>query len=82
MLSDGLQFANIVINNLYNFWIQGKTGNDDIQRYIRQTQDIINEPDWREFIDVISRSAMEFMVSEYGENQDWEEAQRPPPTTG
>lgn len=69
-LSDGLQCADMVVNNLYDLWIHGKTGDDDIEEYIRQTQDIINEPDWREFIEVISRSAREYMLSECGDQLD------------
>ena len=67
-LCDGLQFSGLVINNVYDHWYRGEISDSEIISDIENMQDVISDPDWREFVDVIYRTALAFMVMECGDN--------------
>lgn len=72
-LVDGLHLSDLIINNVYHYWCHGKTTADDIAEDVQHTKDVLNAPEWTEFVEVIYRSAMDFMISECGENEEEED---------
>jgi len=73
-LVDGLHLSDLIINNVYHYWCHGKTSAADIAEDVQNTKDVLDAPEWAEFVEVIYRSAMDCMISECGENE-WRDSE-------